>query len=48
MENKQIALSDVERNKELFEYEMTQEILQQMGEFAKNSGKDIKLVDTQL
>lgn len=48
MENKQIALSDVERNKELFEYEMTEVILQLKGEFAKVSGKDMKLDDVQL
>lgn len=48
MENKQIALSDVERNKELFEYEMTEVILQLKGEFAKISGKDMKLDDAQL
>ncbi|MCM1508172.1 MAG: hypothetical protein NC177_13740 [Ruminococcus flavefaciens] len=48
MENKQIALSDVERNKELFEYEMTEVILQLKGEFAKVSGKDMKLDDAQL
>lgn len=48
MENKQIALSDVERNKELFEYEMTEVILQLKGEFAKVSGKDMKLEDAQL
>ena len=41
MENKNTALSDVERNKELFEYEMTQVILQLKGEFAKVSGKDM-------
>lgn len=48
MENKQIALSNVERNKELFEYEMTEVILQLKGEFAKVSGKDMKLDDVQL
>lgn len=48
MENKQIALSDVERNKELFEYEMTEVILQLKGEFAKVSGRDMKLDDAQL
>lgn len=48
MENKQIALSDVERNKELFEYEMTEVILQLKGEFAKVSGKDMKLDNSQL
>lgn len=36
-------LSDVERNKELFEYEMTEVILQLKGEFAKLSGKDLHL-----
>lgn len=41
MENKNTILSDVERNKELFEYEMTQVILQLKGEFAKVSGKDM-------
>lgn len=48
MENKQIALSDVERNKELFEYEMTEVILQLKGEFAKISGKDMKLKDARM
>lgn len=48
MENKKNALSDVERNKELFEYEMTEVILQLKGEFAKVSGKDMKLDDAQL
>lgn len=43
MDNKQIALSDVERYKELFEYEMTDVILQLRGEFAKVSGKDLNL-----
>lgn len=43
MDNKQIALSDVERYKELFEYEMTDVILQLKGEFAKISGKDLTL-----
>lgn len=41
MENKNTTLSDVKRNKELFEYEMTQVILQLKGEFAKVSGKDM-------
>ena len=48
MESKNIALSDAERNKELFEYEMTQVILQLKGEFAKVSGKDIGLDAEQL
>ncbi|MBE6843096.1 MAG: hypothetical protein E7510_09760 [Ruminococcus sp.] len=48
MENKQITLSDVERNKELFEYEMTEVILQLRGEFAKISGKDMKLGNIQM
>ncbi|MCR4645633.1 MAG: hypothetical protein K5695_09535 [Oscillospiraceae bacterium] len=39
------TLSDVERNKELFEYEMTEVILQLKGEFAKVSGKDMHLDD---
>ena len=33
-------LSDVERNKELFEYEMTEVILQLKGEYANLRGKD--------
>jgi len=41
MENMNNALSDVERNKELFEYEMTEVILQLKGEFVKFSGKDL-------
>lgn len=48
MDNKQIALSDVERYKELFEYEMTEVILQLRGEFAKVSGKDLNLEHAQL
>jgi len=48
MDNKYPTLSDVERNKELFEYEMTQVILQLKGEFAKVSGKDLGLEDTDL
>lgn len=48
MDNKQSALSDVERYKELFEYEMTEVILQLKGEFAKVSGKDLKLEHAQL
>ena len=36
-------LSDGEINKELFEYEMTEVILQLKGEFAKLSGKDLHL-----
>lgn len=47
MENINIALSDAERNKELFEYEMTEVILQLKGEFAKISGKDLHLDETQ-
>lgn len=47
MDNKQIALSDVERYKELFEYEMTEVILQLRGEFAKVSGKDLNLEHAQ-
>ncbi len=43
MENTNIALSDAERNKELFEYEMTEVILQLKGEFANVSGKDLQL-----
>ena len=39
------TLSDVERNKELFEYEMTEVILQLKGEFAKVSGKDMHYDD---
>ena len=35
MDNNYSPLSDVERDKELFEYEMTQVILQLKGEFAK-------------
>ncbi len=48
MENKNITLSDVERNRELFEYEMTEVILQLRGEFAKICGKDMKLKDAQM
>lgn len=40
-EEKELTLSDVEKNKELFEYEMTEVILQLKGEFAKISGKDM-------
>lgn len=47
MEKNNIALSDVERNKELFEYEMTEVILQLKGEFAKVSGKDLQLDEAQ-
>lgn len=47
MEKNNITLSDVERNKELFEYEMTEVILQLKGEFAKVSGKDLKLDEAQ-
>lgn len=47
MENNSITLSDVERNKELFEYEMTEVILQLKGEFAKVSGKDLHLDNAQ-
>lgn len=47
MENNNITLSDVERNKELFEYEMTEVILQLKGEFAKVSGKDLHLDNAQ-
>lgn len=43
MEQETERLSDVERNKELFEYEMTEVILQLKGEFAKLSGKDLHL-----
>lgn len=49
MENStNITLSDAERNKELFEYEMTQVILQLKGEFARISGKDIGMDVEQL
>ena len=44
--NNNVALSDAERNKELFEYEMTEVLLQLKGEFAKFSGKDLKLETT--
>ena len=47
MEKNNIALSDTERNKELFEYEMTEVILQLKGEFAKVSGKDLQLDESQ-
>lgn len=47
MEKNNVTLSDVERNKELFEYEMTEVILQLKGEFAKVSGKDLKLDEAQ-
>lgn len=47
MENNNIALSDAERNKELFEYEMTEVILQLKGEFAKISGKELHLDEAQ-
>lgn len=40
-ENAQAVISDIEKNKELFEYEMTEVILQLRGEFAKMSGKDM-------
>lgn len=46
--NNNVALSDVERNKELFEYEMTEVILQLKGEFVKLSGKDLNLKTAQL
>ena len=47
MEKNNMALSDTERNKELFEYEMTEVILQLKGEFAKVSGKDLQLDERQ-
>ena len=47
MEKNNIALSDTERNNELFEYEMTEVILQLKGEFAKVSGKDLQLDESQ-
>lgn len=47
MEKNNITLSDTERNKELFEYEMTEVILQLKGEFAKVSGKDLQLDESQ-
>lgn len=47
MEKNNIALSDTERNKELFEYEMTEVILKLKGEFAKVSGKDLQLDESQ-
>lgn len=40
-ENTEKVISDIEKNKELFEYEMTEVILQLRGEFAKMSGKDM-------
>ena len=43
MESNVNALSDAERNKELFEYEMTEVVLQLKGEFAKVSRKDLGL-----
>lgn len=47
MEKNNIALSEMERNKELFEYEMTEVILQLKGKFAKISGKDLQLDESQ-
>lgn len=41
MENQGIENMDIERNKELFEYEMTQVLIQLKGEFAAISGKDV-------
>ncbi|MBQ8298183.1 MAG: hypothetical protein IJX77_10425 [Ruminococcus sp.] len=43
MENNKITLSDEERCKELFEYEMTEVVMQLRGEFAKISGKDMNV-----
>ncbi|MBP3250215.1 MAG: hypothetical protein J6M48_07685 [Ruminococcus sp.] len=45
--NNNVALSDAERNKELFEYEMTEVLLQLKGEFAKFSGKDLIAAEIQ-
>lgn len=41
MEHKNIEKIDIERSKELFEYEMTEVILMLKGEFAAVSGKDL-------
>ena len=35
MENPNVSLSDIERNKELFEYEMTEVLRQLKGSFTK-------------
>ena len=43
MENIDKTLTDVERNKELFEYEMTQVILQLKGEFASLNSSDLNI-----
>ena len=43
MENIDKTLTDVERNKELFEYEMTQVILQLKGEFASLDSSDLNI-----
>ncbi len=47
-EKDNVTLSDVERNKELFEYEMTEVILQLKGEFAKFTGKDLSFDESQV
>jgi len=47
-EKDNVTLSDVERNKELFEYEMTEVILQLKGEFAKFTSKDLSFDESQV
>ena len=47
-EKDNLTLSDVERNKELFEYEMTEVILQLKGEFAKFTSKDLSFDESQV